>query len=96
MFWDHFRATIALEGKDVSKENRHLFRIPVSCIHIYSISTIAGIIIVESKWNVQRARPKCPATAWSFPATCTMGNSDRCKYDNHVELTNQHLLKGGI
>ena len=64
--------------------------------NIYSISTIASIIIVESKWNVQGAGPKCPATAWSFPATCTMGNSDRCKYDNHVELTNQHLLKGGI
>ena len=93
MLWDQFRATIALEGKNVSKENQHVF------MYAYTVLVplyIASIIIVESKWNVQRAGPKCPATALSFPATCRMVYSDRCEYDNHVELTNRHLLKGGI
>jgi len=93
MLWDHFRATIALEGKDVSKENKHVL---LYHVYIYSISTIASIILVERRWNVQRAGPKCPATAWSFPASCRMVYDDRCEDDNHVELTNQHLLKGGI
>ena len=68
MVWDQFRATIALEGKNVSKENKH---VSPSLYHVYIISIIVSII-VEKKWNVPRAGPKCPATAWSFPATCTM------------------------